>query len=200
MTAPGRPDLLALLGSRICHDLISPLGAIGNGLELLGMQAGRAGTELALISDSVADANARIRFFLIAFGAASAGQMTSPGDLADVLGTCFRTGRIALTHQLPEHIPRTDAKLMLLLVLCLETALPRGGEISLTGRNGAWRLRAEGAPLNPQPCLWDMLNAPTRAPEITAAEIQFALLPEAARQAGRALRVDFTDNAIELAC
>ncbi len=58
---PQSPDLAALIGSRICHDLISPIGAIGNGLELLSM-AGAGGPEVALISDSVSNANARIRF------------------------------------------------------------------------------------------------------------------------------------------
>ena len=64
--------LTALVASRICHDLISPIGAIGNGVELLTMESG--GTlrpEFALISESVANANARIRLFRIAFGAAS---------------------------------------------------------------------------------------------------------------------------------
>jgi histidine phosphotransferase ChpT len=65
-----QPDLAALIGSRICHDLISPIGAIGNGVELLLMEASGKGPELSLISESVAAANARIRFFRVAFGAA----------------------------------------------------------------------------------------------------------------------------------
>ncbi len=198
MSAPPRPDIAALLGSRICHDLISPLGAIGNGLELLGMQGGRKGPELALIADSVADANARIRFFRIAFGAASEGQTTARGDLGDVLGTCFRSSRITLTHDLPQRIARRDAKLVLLLVLCLETALPRGGEISLAGRGEGWHLRATGSPLTPHPDLWAMLSDPARMPDITAGEIQFALLPGAARQAGRTPRIDMREDAIDL--
>ena len=58
-------ELAALIGSRICHDLVSPIGAIGNGVELLAM-AGAAGPEVRLIAESVAAANARIRFFRIA--------------------------------------------------------------------------------------------------------------------------------------
>ena len=56
-------NLAALIGSRICHDLISPIGAINNGLELLGMSDAREGPELELISESVGNASARIRFF-----------------------------------------------------------------------------------------------------------------------------------------
>ena len=64
-----RTDLNALLGSRICHDLISPIGAIGNGVELLIMDGATKGPEIALIAESVANASARIRFFRIGFGA-----------------------------------------------------------------------------------------------------------------------------------
>ena len=58
----------ALIGSRICHDLISPIGAINNGLELLSMSDERDGPEFDLITESVGNASARIRFFRIAYG------------------------------------------------------------------------------------------------------------------------------------
>ena len=57
-----KPDLAALIGSRICHDLISPIGAIGNGVELMMMDGTAKTPELALIAESVANANARIRY------------------------------------------------------------------------------------------------------------------------------------------
>jgi histidine phosphotransferase ChpT len=63
-------ELTSLIGSRICHDLISPLGAIGNGVELLAMSEVAKGPEMSLIAESVENANARIRFFRVAFGAA----------------------------------------------------------------------------------------------------------------------------------
>ena len=64
-------NIAALIGSRICHDLISPIGAINNGLELLEMTGTSSGPEMELISESVGNASARIRFFRIAYGAAS---------------------------------------------------------------------------------------------------------------------------------
>ena len=69
----GRNDvsLAALISSRICHDLISPIGAINNGLELLRMSVQRDGPEMDLIAQSVQNASARIRFFRVAYGAAS---------------------------------------------------------------------------------------------------------------------------------
>ena len=78
-------DLNDLIGSRICHDLISPLGAISNGLELLAMSQDMSGPEVSLISESVDNANARIRFFRIAFGSSSPGQMTGANEIASIL-------------------------------------------------------------------------------------------------------------------
>ena len=63
-------NLAALIGSRICHDLISPIGAVTNGLELMSM-AGGTGPELELVNESAANANARIRLFRLAFGQAT---------------------------------------------------------------------------------------------------------------------------------
>lgn len=85
-------DLAALIGSRICHDLISPIGAIGNGVELLAM-TGAAGPEVALIAESVAAANARIRFFRIAFGAAPADQRIGAPEVRSILDDLSRGGR-----------------------------------------------------------------------------------------------------------
>lgn len=67
-------DIASLVGSRICHDLISPIGAISNGVELIGMTQGTDGAEMSLINDSVQNANARIRFFRVAYGSATPEQ------------------------------------------------------------------------------------------------------------------------------
>ncbi|RUV56051.1 histidine phosphotransferase, partial [Mesorhizobium sp. M5C.F.Ca.IN.020.29.1.1] len=69
------PDLAALLCSRVCHDIISPVGAINNGLELLD-EGGADEDAMKLIRQSARNASARLQFARIAFGAAgSAGMM-----------------------------------------------------------------------------------------------------------------------------
>ena len=90
-----KPDLAALIASRICHDLISPIGAIGNGVELLAMEPGAVRPEMALISESVANANARIRFFRISFGAASGDQRIARSEVMSVLTDLTRGGRVS---------------------------------------------------------------------------------------------------------
>ena len=93
-----RPDLAALIGSRICHDLISPIGAISNGVELMEMTQTDMGPEFELISESVANANARVRLFRIAFGAADPGIEIASAEIVSgrERRQCFSTWKSSL--------------------------------------------------------------------------------------------------------
>jgi len=72
-----KADLSHLIASRICHDLINPIGAIHNGLELMTLaQSTATGLEFGLVQASATDARARVEFFRLAFG----GQKTSGAD------------------------------------------------------------------------------------------------------------------------
>ncbi|MCV2881155.1 histidine phosphotransferase family protein [Actibacterium sp. XHP0104] len=199
MSAQPLPDLNALLGSRICHDLINPVGAISNGLELLGM-TGVAGDspEMQLLSDSVRAANARIRLFRIAFGQASAGQMVARGEIDSILADAYGAGRLSVQPALPDQISRAEAKLLLLLVLALEGAMPLGGVIDLRGDGGAWRLHASAKRLNCDPRLWGGLTGAEMPADLGPAEVQFALIPDAARQLARRLSVQMSDTEIKI--
>src|SRR4030095_10537401 len=78
------PDLAALLCSRVCHDIISPVGAINNGLELLD-EGGGDEDAMNLIRISARNGAARLQFARIAFGAAgSAGMLIDTGDAESV--------------------------------------------------------------------------------------------------------------------
>ncbi|MGL4280138.1 MAG: histidine phosphotransferase family protein [Albidovulum sp.] len=177
------PDFAALIGSRICHDLISPLGAIGNGVELLEMSEAGSGPEVALISESVANANARIRFFRVAFGAAGGGGSVSASEIRSILAAITAGSRTRIDWQVAGDVPRPEAKLAFLALQCLETALPWGGEITVTSAGG-WQVAARAARLNLDEALWANLSAATPDPAIAPAQLQFALLPVEARAQG----------------
>ena len=86
------PDLAALLCSRVCHDIISPVGAINNGLEVLD-EGGADEDAMKLIRASARNASARLQFARIAFGAAgSAGMQIDTGD-AEAVATAFMQER-----------------------------------------------------------------------------------------------------------
>jgi histidine phosphotransferase ChpT len=189
-------NLAALIGSRICHDLISPIGAITNGLELLDMSGAASGPEMELIADSVGNAGARIRFFRIAFGAAS-DQPLSRSEVCTVLEDVNRGSRMVTRWGPLEPQPRGDVRLAFLAILCCETALPFGGEIQVVCENGRWTIEGRGDRLITDPDLWKVLEVPGSAP-VTPAQVQFALLPELLRDEGRSLRSELTDDMVSL--
>ncbi|WP_126976621.1 histidine phosphotransferase family protein [Frigidibacter oleivorans] len=180
------PDLPALLGSRICHDLISPLGAIGNGVELLTLTGGAPGAELALVSESVAAAAARVRFFRVAFGSAAPDQRMGQPEIAALIADATRGGRLRVQWQAQGDLPRREVKLAFLMIQCAEWALAWGGTVEVGPAAGGWRLAARAPRLKSEPGLWAGLAAAAPLPELTPAQVQFALArDEAARQARR---------------
>jgi histidine phosphotransferase ChpT len=129
----GAADLAALLCSRVCHDVISPVGAINNGLELLD-EGGADEDAMNLIRASARNASARLQFARIAFGAAgSAGMVIDTGD-AEAVATAF------LKNEKPEFswsgpralMPKNMVKLLLNMILIANAAIPRGGRIAVT--------------------------------------------------------------------
>ena len=129
-------DLAALLCSRVCHDVIGPVGAIINGLELLDEEqdAELRGFALELIKKSAGQASARLQFCRLAFGAAgSAGASIDTGDAAMVARGLFSGERTELAWNVPPlRMPKNNVKLILNLCLIAAAAIPRGGVIEVT--------------------------------------------------------------------
>ena len=145
-------DLAALLCSRVCHDVISPVGAIVNGLEVLDAEDDPEMREIAmdLIKKSAASASARIQFCRLAFGAA--GSLTAAidtGDAENVARGLLSNERTTLQWNVPRRlVPKNLVKLCLNLCLIGSAAIPRGGvlSVSLDGdeRVAAIRVDADG--------------------------------------------------------
>jgi histidine phosphotransferase ChpT len=199
MTDQGTPDLAALVGSRICHDLISPVGAIANGLELLQMSGAATGPEVTLIGDSVSSANARIRFFRVAFGQGGAGQAIAAAEVRDILGDLYRGGRLTVQAELGGDAARDEVKLVFLLLLCLETSLPYGGRIAIRRDGRGWSLEAESDKYRTDEALWALLGGARVPPTLTPAQVHYALAPVAAAHLGRTIRTRIEPDRIGLA-
>ncbi|MFD2739212.1 histidine phosphotransferase family protein [Sulfitobacter aestuarii] len=181
-------NLAALIGSRICHDLISPIGAINNGMELLTMSGGGAGAELELINESVEAATARIRYFRIAFGAAGE-QMIRRSETMSILRDLYGTGRLDVSFAPLKSQPRTMLRLTFLGLMCLESAMPYGGEVQILLNQGKWQLNGSAEKLNIDAPLWGLLKGQEQQAELQPAHVQFALLPQVAADAGCDLRM-----------
>ncbi|WP_457649470.1 histidine phosphotransferase family protein [Profundibacter sp.] len=190
--------IAALIGSRICHDLISPLGAIGNGVELLGMAGSVDGPEMALISESVASANARIRFFRIAFGAAGPGAMVGLSEITSILRDMGAAGRVQYDWNSENILPRSEVKLAFLLIQCFESAMAFGGTVKVRQGPDGWRLACTADKMNIDPEKWEMLVSPVNKVDLSPSDVHFALVPDAVQQAGRALKTDLREGTIAL--
>ncbi len=133
--AIGNLDLAALVSSRICHDVINPVAAIANGLEMLGEEQdqGMRDAAMDLIRKSAAQASAKLQFARLAFGAAgSAGAEIDLRDAEKVSREFVQgSGKHQLAWQGPAvTLPKNKVKLLLNLVALGVVALPRGGVVS----------------------------------------------------------------------
>ena len=192
-------DLPALIGSRICHDLISPIGAINNGLELLNMAGTGAapGPELELIGQSVESASARIRFFRIAFGAAGE-QTMGQGEVTSILRDLYAGSRVEIDWQITTPQSRNCVRMAFLALLCMETALHHGGRITVAEEAGHWRLQAEADKIAVEAELGALLSQPDQDKPLQPAQVQFALLPILAQAQGKEITLDRSETELTL--
>jgi histidine phosphotransferase ChpT len=128
-------DLAALLCSRVCHDLISPVGAVVNGIEVMEDDADEQTKTFALdlIRKSAATASARLQFCRLAFGAAgSAGASIDTGDAEGVARGMMEDDKVKITWSLPRVLlPKNRVKLLLNLMVLAGSTIPRGGSLAL---------------------------------------------------------------------
>ena len=189
-------NLAALIGSRICHDLISPIGAINNGLELLGMSDDREGPEIDLITESVENASARIRFFRIAYGSASNTPM-GRSEVITILRDVTNGGRLTVAYGPMDDQPRWAVRMVFLAIQCLETSMPYGGRIEVSCASGVWTITGHAPKTNAEPDLWAVLTG-KEAVGLAPAHVQFALLPAVADDVNRKVTCETSEDKLTI--
>lgn len=132
-------EFSAFLVSRVCHDLVGPLGAVVNGLEVLEDErdAAMRADALKIVTSSAAQALARLQFMRIAFGAAgSAGAELDLGEVNRLIGGILNGGRLTLEWESP-HVnwPKDWAKLVMNASLIAADCLPRGGVVRIEAKS-----------------------------------------------------------------
>ena len=133
--APDALELAALLCSRVCHDLISPVGAIVNGLEVLDDNPKPDDREFALdlIRKSAKTASARLQFCRLAFGAAgSAGAQIDLGDGEKMARGHLEDAKTKIEWNPPRaFLPKNKVKLLLNMMVIAQQTIPRGGVLTV---------------------------------------------------------------------
>jgi histidine phosphotransferase ChpT len=178
--APDALELAALLCSRVCHDLISPVGAIVNGLEVLDDNPKPEDRDFALelIRKSAKTASARLQFCRLAFGAAgSSGAQIDLGDAQTMAKGHIEDGKITLGWNLPRLLlPKNRVKLLLNMLVIAQQTIPRGGTLKIdpVGEGEAMSFRVTATGLNariPQN-IANVLSAPAVPPAADAHAVQ----------------------------
>jgi histidine phosphotransferase ChpT len=146
-------DFASLLCSRLCHDLLSPVGALNNGVELLADEQDPMMREQVteLLSQSARSAAEKLKFFRLAFGAAGGfgdkvDVREARGAIEGLIGT---SGRVTLNWMIQEHeLDKSVIKVLLNLAMIAGDALVRGGQMHVGGEINGTRseiaIRVEG--------------------------------------------------------
>jgi histidine phosphotransferase ChpT len=185
-------DLASLLCSRLCHDLMSPVGALNNGIELLADETDPDMRDkcLELLADSARASANKLKFFRLAFGAAGGfGEAVDTHEAQAALEGLFGAERrIELGWAIAENkLPKSAVKLLLNLALLAGDALVRGGRLDVGAETGGDQLelavRAEGPRILLDPVLRETLatggNGATVEPRAAAAWLAHSLAADA---------------------
>ncbi|MBV9262015.1 MAG: histidine phosphotransferase [Pseudolabrys sp.] len=178
--APEGLDLAALLCSRVCHDLISPVGAIVNGLEVLAEEKDEATKQFALelIAKSSRTASAKLQFCRIAFGAAgSAGAQLDTGDAETISRGFFEDDKTKLVWTIPRSLlQKNRVKLLLNMAIVAAQAIPRGGILTVdpigAGETMGFKIAASGTNAKIPAALVPLLSGQPGEEAIDAHKIQ----------------------------
>ena len=176
-------DLASLLCSRVCHDVISPVGAINNGLELL--------------DDGGADEDARI-----AFGAAgSAGVQIDTGDAQAVAENYLKNEKPEFTWNGPRaYLGKNKVKLILNMILIGIGSIPRGGSLDLDlqieGEECSFTLTAMGRMKRIPQKFQDYIDGRMGEDSIDAHSVQYYYTILLAKDAGMEIKIHMDDDKV----
>jgi histidine phosphotransferase ChpT len=198
-------EFAALMVSRVCHDLVGPLGAVVNGMELLEDErdADMRADAIRLVTSSAEQALARIQFMRIAFGAAgSAGAELDLGEIGRLITGLLQGGKVQLTWNVPRlYWPKDWAKLVMNATLLAADCLPRGGMVTVEAGSDpaapSFKIRAEG--LNAR--VTEDVDRAFRgeALNVDARHVQPFLTHKLSRTVNAAMTITPLEGAVELA-
>jgi len=193
------PALELMIGSRICHDLASPLGAVANGLELLTLSGMGDSAELALVQDSLRGAKAVLDISRLAYGRTAPGESLSCEAFGAIAADYYAgKPRLLLDWQLSGTQSRARAQIIMLACLAAEQAVPRGGSLRVEGDAHAARITARGTSPTPDLDLWDGVTGQAPLPEPDPRQAHFHMLRRclAAQGISMTTRLDADDFVI----
>jgi histidine phosphotransferase ChpT len=207
MTQTDPLDLASLLCSRLCHDLLSPVGALTNGLELLADERDPDMRQrcFELLEQSARISADKLKFFRLAFGAAGGFGESVPVDEAKAVTEALvgDAKRVELNWALSaDRLPKGAVKVLLNFAQIGLDALVRGGtlDVGAESRNGASEIvvRAAGPRIAFDEVIGRALEGRLSAGELTSRTSAAHMLSMLAAQAGGGLQYMLSDEALVL--
>ncbi|MBO9574316.1 MAG: histidine phosphotransferase [Sphingobium sp.] len=203
LAQPNEIDYASLLCSRLCHDLLSPVGALNNGIELLADETDPKMREqcMGLLADSARTTAGKLKFFRLAFGAAGGfGEAVAVHEIRNALEGMFPPGgKLELQWLIDgEGLPKSAAKLLLNLCLMTGESLPRGGTLTIgseqRGNVVEIVVRGEGPKLTFAPELRASFAPEAADDEVTTRTATSYLIRTLVAQAGGQLALSGPDD------
>ncbi|MCB2063051.1 MAG: histidine phosphotransferase [Novosphingobium sp.] len=207
MSSTSSLDLASLLCSRLCHDLLSPVGALTNGLELLAEETDPEMRQrcLELLEQSARISTDKLKFFRLAFGAAGGfGDMVPLDDARAVVDAlAANNGRIEVNWQFSgDSLPKPAVKILLNFALMAIDALVRGGTIDIAAAMGETAselvVRASGTKVAFDPAIGHALDGTLAAHELSSRTAPAAMVRNLATSLGGAIRQIAGEDALVL--
>lgn len=194
-------DFASLLCSRLCHDLLSPVGALNNGIELMADESDpemRARCMELLAESARASAN-KLKFFRLAFGAAGgfSDQVDSREARTAIEGLFGQDGKILVGWMVTEpSLSKTAIKILLNLALIAGDAMVRGGRLDIGAEGNEIVIRAEGPRLVLDSELRDALLGWTSEEALTPRAAAAWLVHQLAKEGGGAVQVSEPEEGV----
>jgi histidine phosphotransferase ChpT len=193
-------DLAALLCSRVCHDVISPVGAIANGLEVLEDEDDAEMRQIAfdLIAQSAKAASAKLQFCRMAFGAAgSMGSLIDMGEAGDITKMFIGDEKITLNWNAPRaQRSKSEVKLLLNMVLMGMSSIPRGGDIIVDADDTTLTVKAVGDRAGIPEKMLAVMKGEFEASDLDARLVQVYYAMRLAQEAKAEMTADMSEAAV----
>lgn len=199
-------QIASLLSARICHDLVSPVGAVVNGVGLVQEIAGPGlSEELTIIGQSAGRASSMLQFYRIAFGSGAAdGAEVSRSLIETHAAQLVQSSKVSFVFTGADGTPlsRSDGKMFCLMILCARSLVGLRGEVSATltpAPPHRMLVSVQSAAALSNPTFLDIIEASVSANDVPPRAIEFLLLKAAAEQTGASISVARSDREAAIA-
>lgn len=174
-TIPTR--LSEILISKICHDLVSPVGAVNNGIEFLNdMGADGLQDGLGLIDHSARQASVRLQLFRMCYGAGGSDAKTTGKMIYETFQNYVADTKCTMVWDLMNDMPEQDLpagflKTLLNMMVFIQESLPKGGMIAISMQDNYMIVTGTGDVVKPKDGAYDALNTNVSTDDITPKSI-----------------------------